>query len=609
MTIAQNFMYNTRDHKFILKEWLDIEKILSYERYKNCYTIDDIDAILTEAVKVAREIVAPTNDEKGVIFENGQVTVPEEMKKAYWFIQENGWGCCNTDHNYEGALPKVVYEAIGEYLCGANAGLAPYYMASSGAAELIQSFGSDHLKKLFLEKMFAGKWSGTMVLTEPDGGSDVGDLRTRAYPTDTPGLYKITGTKCFITGGEHDITENIVHLVLARVQGARPGTAGISLFVVPKFWVNDDGSIAEFNDVNCTGIEHKMGIKASATCSLAFGEANNCRGWILGSPPDEVGRGQGMTQMFKMMNTERVNTGVGALSASSVAYYNSVKYAAERIQGKLLNNPKGNRVPIIKHEDVRRMLLDQKAHLEAMRAMIAKTYSYVDIIENTMDEDEKKQYQYRLEINTPLVKAYLSDIAWILTAEAMQVYGGYGYSEENPIAQMCRDVKIYSIWEGTNYIQSLDLVGRKWMMARGKAFNFWLNDISEFCNQNASNPEFTGEIEILKNAIDAYNRIRLAMKDHLTAGKIEFVGLYATRILHATAKIYCGYLILDQAVLAAKKIMELGTAHFDYPYYRGKIEAAKYYLRNIVPEVFTAAELIKAGDDSVINIPEESFAF
>ncbi|MEA1960811.1 MAG: acyl-CoA dehydrogenase [Bacillota bacterium] len=608
--MAQNFMYTTRDHRFILKEWLDLETILNFDRFKGIYSVDDVDMILNEGLKMAKEVIAPTNDENdtvGAIYEDEKVLVPEGMKKVYWFIQENGWGACNMDHGYEGALPKLMYEAVAEYIAAANAAMGPYFLAGGGAAELIQTYGDERLKKIFLPKMFSGEWAGTMDLTEPVGGSDVGELLTRAFPTDKPGIYKLKGSKCFISGGDQDFTDNIIHLALARVEGARPGTSGISLFVVPKNWVDEDGNMGEFNDLKCIGIEHKMGIKGSATCSLAYGEDNNCYGYILGNPPGEDGKGEGMGQMFDMMNTERTNTGIASLAEATVAYYNSAQYATERIQGKLITNPKGGRVQIIKHEDIKRMLIDQKAHLEAMRAMATKTYWFMDVVENSKDPEQIKDARYRMEVNTPLCKAYMSDMSWILTAEAMQVYGGYGYSEENPVAQLARDVKIYSIWEGTNYIQSMDLVGRKWMMAKGKAFEAWLGDISKLAADHAEDAEFAREMGTLKKAIDAYNLIRMSMRDYVMAGKMDYMALYATRILHATAKLYCGYLLLDQALVANKKIAELGEDHFDYAFYKGKVECAKYYVRNIVPEIFTTAKIIKEGDSSAMDIPEESF--
>ncbi|HOB12504.1 MAG TPA: acyl-CoA dehydrogenase [Syntrophomonadaceae bacterium] len=608
--MASNFLYSTRDHKFILKEWLDMEKILAYDAFKDYYGIDDIDMILEQALKVAKEVVAPTRDDNDAIqaqFKEGKVTVPPSFKDAYWFVQQNGWGASNEDHHCEGRLPQTLFRACGEFLAGANAAIMPYVLATAGAAGLIASFGNEKVNKLFREKMYSGEWAGTMCLTEPNAGSDVGDLLTKAYPTDEPGVYKIKGTKCFITGGEQDITENIVHLVLARVEGALPGTKGISLFAVPKMWVDDDGNITGPNDVACIGIEHKMGIKGSATCVMSFGENNECRGYLLGNPPDEEGRGEGMAQMFQMMNGARMETGHAAVAETAVAYHNAANYANERIQGRLITNPKAGRQLIIKHEDVRRMLLDLKAHVEAMRALIFKTYYYFDILENTTDPEEKKLISGKIDIHTPIVKAYCSDKAWELCAEAMQVFGGNGYSEEYPIAELARDVKIYSIWEGTNFIQSMDLVGRKWMMGKGKVFAQWLADIEAFTNENAGHPVLASEMAILKRAVEAYREIQGTIANYVMNQKMSMMPLYATRILHATGELVCGQMILEQALVAQAKIDELGKDHYDYAFYNGKVNAARYYLHNIVPNIFRTLEVIKDGDTSVIDIDENAF--
>ncbi len=388
--MASNYIYSSRDHKFILKEWLDMGKVFSFDAFKDYYSVDDIENILDQALKVAREVTAPSRDDNELIqaqFNEGKVKVPPSFKEVYWFLNQNGWGGSNEDEEAEGHMPQTLFRACTEYQIAANAGFMPYILATAGAAGLVASFGNDHVKKLFKEKMYSGEWGGTMCLTEPNAGSDVGDLLTRAYPTEVESVYRIKGTKCFITGGEQDITENIIHLVLARVEGAKPGTKGISLFVVPKMWVNDDGNIAGSNDVNCVGIEHKMGIKGSATCVLAFGEENQCRGYILGNPPDAEGRGEGMAQMFQMMNGARMETGHAALAETSLAYNNAVAYATERIQGRPMTNPKSERIPIIKHEDVRRMLLDLKAYTEAMRALIFKTYYYFDVAQYSKDPD------------------------------------------------------------------------------------------------------------------------------------------------------------------------------------------------------------------------------
>jgi len=279
--MASNFLYSTRDQKFILKEWLDMSKVFEAGRFKGGYSVDDIDSILENAMKIAKEAVAPTNDDGDTIhavYKNGKVTVPESFKKAYWTIQENGLGSSNADHSDPSSMPLCVMGATNEYLAAANAALGPYAMATTGSSGLIRDFGSDKVKNIFLPKMFSGQWAGTMDLTEPNSGSDVGDIITKAFPTDEPGVYKIVGTKCFITGGEQDITENIIHLALARIEGGVPGTKGISLFVVPKYWPTEAGEVGEFNDVNCGGIEHKLGIRGSATSIVNFGEDNKCRG-------------------------------------------------------------------------------------------------------------------------------------------------------------------------------------------------------------------------------------------------------------------------------------------------------------------------------------------
>lgn len=608
--MASNFIQSTRDHKFILKEWLDMSRVFESERYQNSYGVDDLDMILDNALKVAREVVAPTNDEGDSMharYDRGNVTTPPSFKDAYFFIQENGLGSSNKNHEDESALPTSVVACTNEYLIGANGALCPYFMATTGAAGLIQEFGNEKIKTIFLPKMFSGQWTGTMDLTEPGGGSDVGDILSRAFPTEEEGVYRIKGTKCFITGGDQNITENIVHLTLARIEGAAPGTKGISLFVVPKYWPDTEGNKGEFNDVTCVGIEHKMGLSGSATAVINFGEQNNCKGYLLGNPSDENGKAEGMAQMFNMMNEERLVTGQAALSQAAVAYYNAVQYAAQRIQGRPLTNPKADRVAIIKHEDVRRMLMFQKAHLEAFRAMIVYTNYLIDIMQTSSDPAEVKKAKATVEVNTPIVKAYCSDMSFLCISEAMQVYGGYGYSEEYPIAQLMRDSRIYPIWEGTNYIQSMDLIGRKWMMGKGQVFAAWLQEIQDFIDDNSANKVFKQELERLQQALHWYREIQMTMAGYLGQGKISMIGLYATRILHATGKLYSSKLLLEQGLAAAEKLDQVGPDHFDADFYAGKISAARFFANNILPEVETTLQVLKIGDTSALEITEKSF--
>ena len=607
--MASNFLYSTREQKFILKEWLDMSKVFETGRFKGGYSVDDIDSILENAMKIAKEVVAPTNDDGDTIhavYKDGKVTVPESFKKAYWAVQENGLGSSNGDHSDPSSLPLCIMGATNEYLAAANAGLGPYAMATTGSSGLIRDFGSEKIKKIFLPKMFSGQWAGTMDLTEPNSGSDVGDIATKAFPTDEPGVYKIVGTKCFITGGEQDITENIIHLALARIEGCVPGTKGISLFVVPKFWPDTNGEKGAFNDVNCGGIEHKMGIRGSATCIVNFGEEGKCRGYLLGDAPVD-GKGQGMAQMFQMMNEERAVTGLAAMSAATVSYNNACMYASGRVQGRQLTNPKAGRVPIINHEDVRRMLMFQKSITEASRAMIAFSYYVMDIAENTTDDNERRWAKAYVEVNTPIIKAWCSDMGFLSISEAMQCYGGYGFSEEYPIAQQLRDCRIYPIWEGTNYIQSMDLIGRKWMMAGGQVFALWLGEIEKFVGENRSHAVFNPQIALLEEALSNYREIQTTMAGYLGQGKFGMIGFFATRILHATGYLYGAKLLLEHAIIAQKKIDELGTGHFDYPYYAGKVASGKFFAHNILPTVGAILHVIKEGDNSIMEAPEAAF--
>ena len=608
--MAYKYAYNTRDTKFILKEWLPVDEILAYDRYKDYYSKDDFDIIIDQVRKVADEVIAPTAEEAdaiGVRYENGQAYIPPAFHAVYRFMQDNGWGSSNIDADGEGTLPHVLNGLLLEIEAAACPAFMPYVGAGSGAAAVIQHFGTEEQKGRFLPKMFDGTWSGTMCLTEPTAGTDVGDLLSKAYPTDEPGIYKLKGQKIFITAGDRDDVENIIHLYLARIEGAAPGTRGLSLFIAPKFWVNEDGTL-EDNDVQCAGVEHKLGLKGSATAALVVGENNNCRGWLLGNPPDENGRGQGMAQMFHMMNEARVDTGRLSTAVAANAYWNAVAYGRERVQGRPLTNPKGDRVTIDKHEDVKRMYLLNKATTEACRALLAKAYYYEDVRIFDPDPARRDWAQRSLDVITPLCKAYPSDEAWTLTAESLQSYGGYGYCEDYPAASATRDCKIWSIWEGTNFIQSLDLIGRKWRQNKGQDFANLLKEIADFIAENKGKMEgFDQELEHLDKALKSYYEIQGAILQYMTQGKVGLMPVYARRILTATSQLYCGYLLLDQAKIALKRMTELGKDHYDY--YLGKVFSARYYLNNAVPNVWHSSELIKIGDMSVVEAPDEIFDY
>lgn len=611
--MASNFAVNNiRDFEFIISEWLPTEGVFNYPQFADYYSRDDIKAVLLPILKMCKEVIEPTNDDgevNPVAFADGKVTTPPSFGPLFHKLQEEGWGTSNVDDSEDAmVLPEMLYAAVWELICAANPAFMPYILLTSGAAGLIQSYADDKLKAMFLPKMMDGTWSGTMCLTEPSAGSDVGDILSKAYPTDNPRIFKIKGSKIFITGGDNDFTENIIHLYLARVEGAKAGTSGISLFVVPKYWVNEDGSL-EDNDFVTTGAEHKMGLHGSVTASLAAGENDGCRGWLLGIDPRENdGKGEGMAQMFQMMNLARMETGHMALSCVINAYANARDNAKERIQGRLMTDPKAGRVAIINHEDIKRTLMAGKAHIEAIRAMMYRVYLAFDQRHRDPDPAVRKAASDLIEMTTPLCKAYPSDEGWWLCGEAIQSYGGYGYCSEYPVGQLACDMKIYSIWEGTNFIQSMDLVGRKMSMKGGSVFAGWVQEMVDFCAVNQGNATFTREFANLERALKAYKEMTTALQGYFTSN-LSLVPLYSRRVLTASAQLYCGRLILDQALLADKKAKELGPDHYDYNFYNGKVATARYYLRNVVPNVWAVSEIVIDADTSALDVPIDVFEY
>jgi alkylation response protein AidB-like acyl-CoA dehydrogenase len=611
--MSANFAYlNTRDFEFIAQEWLPTETVFAYKEFADYYSKEEVRSVLEPFRKMCKDLVEPTNEDGNAnpcSFADGKVTTPPSFGGLFHKLQEDGWGTANIDDAEDAmTMPNVLFAMCQEMLSAANPAFMPYIGLTTGAAELIQAFGSEKIKEMFLPKMMDGTWAGTMCLTEPTAGSDVGDILSKAYPTDEPGVYKIKGNKIFITGGDNDFTENVIHLYLARIEGARPGTGGISLFAVPKLWVNPDGSLTD-NDVQTTGIEHKMGQYGSITASLAMGENNNCRGWLLGDPPGEDGKGQGMAQMFQCMNYARLGTGLLGLACAANATYNAREYTKERVQGRPLMNPKGERINIINHEDIRRTLLQGKAHVEVFRAMIMKSYFMFDIRYKDPDEEKRKEANDFIEVVTPLCKAYPTDEAWWLIGEAIQAYGGYGYCEEYPVSQIARDVKIYSIWEGTNYIQSLDLIGRKWTMKKGSVYAKWFKQVQDFYETNKNTEGFEKEFEKFGKAAAALAETQMAIGGYFGAGKYGMMPLFARRILTATSMVYGAWCILEQGMIAKKRAEELGPDHFDYDFYIGKVYSARYYLNNVVPQVWTIADIVKEGDTSALDIPVSSFDY
>jgi len=600
-----DFKYNVRDLKFILKEWLPTEEVLACDRFKDFYSMDDIDQILNEGYKISREVINPINvegDKNPVRFENGEVISPPRYKEVFQFLQSNGWGSTSECVQVEGGMPLILFKSVFEMMAAACPAMGSNIKLTSGAANIIMKFGTEEDKKRFLPRMLGGEWQGTMNITEPSSGSDAGDALTKAFPTDDPRIYKIKGQKMFITAGDGSMCENTIHLVLARPSQGCKGSAGLGLYIVPKYWVNEDGSLGKPNDVTTIAVEHKMGLKGSATCMLNYGENDQCYGIMLGSSPDEKGRSHGLAMMFNMMNESRIGTGHNANSQAAAAYAYASQYALERVQGYM----NGERVNIIKHPDVRRMLLTMKAQTEGIRAMIFKGFYNLDLAENSSDQAKAKQCADVAAILTPMVKCYGSETAVDMICEAMQVFGGVGYTQEYPIEQYLRDSKILTIWEGTSFIHAKDLVKRKMRMEEGRPFINWMSSIQSFIKDNRKTVGLEKEFSLLDQAYDCMDEVKKLYDSWQDNKANELISLYAIRALFICSQVEVAACLLEQALIALPKIDELPAHHSDLNFYQGKLASAKYYANNILPNVFTLTEILKNADSTCLECPEES---
>ncbi|MEZ5141202.1 MAG: acyl-CoA dehydrogenase family protein [Acidimicrobiales bacterium] len=465
-----------RDVFFVLDNLVDLDELCQFEAFKHTDP-DTLKAVIEENARFVAEVIAPLNrvgDLEGSVHDPATNTVrtPEGFKAAYDQYVGAGWGGVPFDAAYGGGgFPWLEGIVMQEFLCSANMSFSMAATLIQGAIDLLHSHGSEEQKETYLPKMVSGEWGGTMNLTEPEAGSDVGALRTKAVPQGD-GSYRITGTKIFITFGEHDLTEQIIHLVLARTPDAPPGTKGISCFIVPKYLVNDDGSLGERNDVQCVSVEHKMGVKASPTCVMSFGEQDGAVGYLIGE------ENQGMRYMFTMMNNARLSVGLQGLAIAERAYQDAVAYAQERQQGRAPGAPAGTSSPIIEHPDVRRMLMTQKALIEAMRGIIYLTAEASDHAAHHPDPDIRAYKQALVDLLIPVCKGWCTDMGVEVTSLAVQVYGGMGFIEESGVPQHYRDARIAPIYEGTNGIQAMDLVGRKLPIDGGGVVREFLSQIA-----------------------------------------------------------------------------------------------------------------------------------
>jgi hypothetical protein len=608
-----------RDIDFILYEQLDVEKFTNTETYDNMNR-KMIDLLINEARNLAVKEILPTyaeGDKEQVQFEKGEVKVPKCYHRPHKLILEGEWTSMTEDPELGGqGLPNVIANAALEYIVGANFAMTAYALMGHGTGKMIELFGTEKLKKLFLKKLYTGVWGGTMLLTEPEAGSDVGALTTTATPNDD-GTYNIVGNKIFITNGDHDLSKNIIHPVLARIEGAPKGTKGISLFIVPKYWVNDNGKIEEENDVVCTGIEHKMGIKGSATCSLTLGGKGKCRGYLLGDA------NKGMKIMFTMMNEARLSVGAQGFFHGSCAYQYAVNYARERLQGKELEktfDADAPSVSIINHPDVRRMLLNMKAYVDGMRSFIYYVTSLFDKEKIGETEEERQHAKEQVELLIPLIKSYCTDLGYQVCVDAIQVYGGYGYTSEYPIEQLARDCKIASIYEGTNGIQAMDLLARKLGMKKGQVFMGFMQDVQKVTAQAKEHEELKPLAEKLDLALNKLGEVAMHMGTTAMSPKLRVAFAFASPFLRVMGDVIMGWMLLWRANTALPKYKKLAgdkTGHDldvlldknkDASFYAGVIKTAEHYITTLLPESIGKMEAIKDSNDATISIHEKSFA-
>lgn len=611
-----------RDQQFVLFEMLGIQDLFQTEKYKE-FSQETFEMLLEMAQKISEEEVLPRymeGDREGAKFVDGAVQAPRCFHDLQKIMVEGGWFTMSAPVEAGGqGLPYIIEKAVQEHYIFNMA----YFMYSGGgvgAAQLIEKYGTEEQKNKYMLKMFSCEWCGTMVLTEPEAGSDVGALTTKAV-RQPDGSFRIYGSKIFISGGDHDLVTNIIHPVLARIEGDPSGTAGISIFLVPKYLVNDDGSLGRRNDYSIMGVEHKMGLKGNATCAMSFGDNGECYAELLGEER------QGMKIMFNMMNEERINMGLQGTGTASVAYLHALNYAKERVQGKGLRdmgNPDAASVPIIKHADVRRMLLWMKSHVEGMRALVYLCAYAIDR-KNSFEGEEAEKWHGIMELLVPITKAFCTDMGFRVTEQAIQCYGGYGFCQDYPVEQFMRDLKIGSIYEGTNGIQSLDLVGRKLGQRKGKDFMNFLGEMNATITRYRDVPSLSGIAKEVQNAVNLLGEMGMYFVQCGKEGKFMVPIGNAYPFLMLMGTVSMAWLLFWQAGIAEEKLgaiyREKGIdtsdgkqvrnflkEHREAAFYHGKLFGAEYYISHVLPEIDARAKAIRSENLAFMNIVDEGFA-
>jgi 3-(methylthio)propanoyl-CoA dehydrogenase len=587
------------DIRFVLSHVVDLAGISALDAFAHADP-EAVLGVLEETGRFMEEVVAPTNrvgDLEGLTFgDDGSVTTPEAFRQAYRRYVEAGWGAVPFDPAYGGGgFPWLVNIAQQEMLTSANMAFSMAPLLTQGAIDMLHAHGSEEQKEVYLPKMVTGEWTGTMNLTEPDAGSDVGALRTRAVPADD-GTWRISGTKIYISFGEHDMAENIIHLVLARVPDAPPGTRGISCFIVPKVLVDDDGSLGARNDVRCVSIEHKMGIKASPTCVLSYGEqGEGAVGYLIGEA------NAGMRYMFTMMNNARLSVGVEGLALAERAHQQAVAFAQERHQGRAPGAAKGESSPIVDHPDVRRMLMTMKASVEAMRCLLYLNAEAIDLARHHPDEAVRTERQELVELLTPISKAWCTDLGVEVTSLNVQVHGGMGYVEETGASQHYRDARIASIYEGTNGIQAMDLVGRKLGLSGGAVVARHLAAMDVTAGEaTAAGGDLADVGARLTEGVAALREATTWLQEHGMADPVAALA-GATPYLRMFGTVTGGWLLARSALAAIRLLAADDPA--DQGFLEDKVVTARFYASQVLPTARGLLTPVTSGADTIMAIP------
>jgi 3-(methylthio)propanoyl-CoA dehydrogenase len=588
---------NTKDIFFILKDQLNYRSLCEFPRYK-ALNEKTLDLLVNEAVKFGKGVVDPLQelgDRHPPILENGKVICRLEFKDAFQRYGQDGWIAVSRDTTYGGqGFPHMMRIVINDIMYGASHSFNTAPSLTHGAAHLIETFATEYLKKLYVPRCYSGEWSGTMCLTEPDSGSNLANIRTVAFRQGD--LFKIKGSKIFISWGDHNLTDNIIHLLLARIDGAPEGVKGISLFIVPKIKVNPDGTLGKTNDVICRGIEEKLGLHGSPTCTLEFGAKDDCIGYLCGK------ENQGLSHMFQMMNSARINTGVSAMTIASTAYLNALAYAKDRIQGADIAGRASGQVEIIHHPDVRRMLLWMKAAVDAMRSMIYAGAFWSDLAHELPEGDDKEHYQNLVEFMTPIIKAYCSDIGFKVCETAIQCLGGYGYCKDFPLEQYLRDIKIMSLYEGTNGIQSMDLMGRKMVINNGAPFEAFKKEVYAFSARHQNHKILGSRVRQLAAAVDQLCAMAIAMRSQRESDPVQWASSTYPALL-CFGDIISIWRLLDLGIIACAAVDQKEKNDF----YTGKILQATYFHDTTLPLTLARISTCTRKDREIEQMPMGGF--